>query len=160
MEPTATKRCPRCGEVKALDAFDPRRGRRCQPYCRLCRREYQRGRPRLLLAKQLLRRMKHNQPCADCGVRYPHYVLDYDHRPGCPKRANLNILRKQGAKEEVLLAEIAKCDLVCASCHRVHTYQRRMAALGQRKQAAVAQPVEHLIGNEEVSGSIPDSSSP
>jgi hypothetical protein len=75
--------------------------------------------------------MKNNRPCADCGVRYPHYVLDYDHRPGCQKRANLSILVKRGAKKEVLLAEIAKCDLVCANCHRARTYQRKKAKLEQ-----------------------------
>jgi hypothetical protein len=93
---------------------------------------YQRGRPRTLLAKRLVRAAKSNQPCADCGVRYPHYVLDYDHRPGGQKRANVNVLVKRGAKEEVLLAEIAKCDLVCANCHRVRTFRRRQEAAERR----------------------------
>ena len=66
-------------------------------------------------------------------MRFPHYVLDYDHRPGRPKRANLNILVKQGAKEEVLLAEIAKCDLVCANCRRIRTCQRRSAGLEHKR---------------------------
>ena len=41
---------------------------------------------------------------------------------------------------EVLLAEIAKCDLVCANCHRVRTYKRKMNELkSTEEQAAVAQ---------------------
>jgi hypothetical protein len=37
---TATKRCPRCEQVKAADQFYRRRGgRRLSPYCRRCTRE-------------------------------------------------------------------------------------------------------------------------
>ena len=36
---TATKRCPRCGQVKAADQFHRRRGgRRLSPYCQPCTR--------------------------------------------------------------------------------------------------------------------------
>jgi hypothetical protein len=51
--------------------------------------------------------------------------MDLDHRPGIAKRANFNVLVKQGAAREVLLDEIGKCDVVCANCHRVRTYQRK-----------------------------------
>ena len=33
---TATKRCPRCGQVKAADAFYRRRGQRLSSYCQPC----------------------------------------------------------------------------------------------------------------------------
>jgi hypothetical protein len=36
---TATKRCPRCGQVKAAEEFYRRRGgRRLSPYCQPCSR--------------------------------------------------------------------------------------------------------------------------
>ena len=36
---TATKRCPRCGEIKSVDAFYRRRqGRRLSSYCQPCTR--------------------------------------------------------------------------------------------------------------------------
>jgi hypothetical protein len=35
---TATKRCPRCGLVKAAEAFYRRRGRRLSAYCQPCTR--------------------------------------------------------------------------------------------------------------------------
>jgi hypothetical protein len=36
---TAVKRCPRCGQVKAAEAFYRRRGgRRLSPYCQPCSR--------------------------------------------------------------------------------------------------------------------------
>ena len=35
---TAVKRCPRCGQVKAADAFYRRRGRQLSSYCQPCTR--------------------------------------------------------------------------------------------------------------------------
>jgi hypothetical protein len=35
---TATKRCPRCGQVKAAGQFYRRSGRRLSPYCQPCSR--------------------------------------------------------------------------------------------------------------------------
>ena len=94
MDLPPTKLCPRRREVKPADAFAMRRGRYLQSYCQACLRLYQRGRPRTLLVKRLVRAAKSNQRCIDCGVAYPHYVLDFDHRPGCEKRANdrVNVL--------------------------------------------------------------------
>src|SRR5207249_3682872 len=94
-----TKRCPHCGEMKSLDAFAPRRGNQRQSWCRACIRQYQRGRPRILLAKRLVRGLKTNRTCADCGLCFPHYVLDFDHRPGEGKKANISILVKRGAAQ-------------------------------------------------------------
>jgi hypothetical protein len=51
--------------------------------------------------------------------------LDFDHLPGEEKLFSIG----QGAKEkgmtmEKLNAEIKKCELVCANCHRVRTLVR------------------------------------
>jgi hypothetical protein len=34
---------------------------------------------------------------------------------------------------ERILAEVAKCDIVCANCHRLRTFERRMAARSVRE---------------------------
>jgi hypothetical protein len=62
-------------------------------------------------------------PCLDCGVRYPSYVMDFDHRPGTEKAAAVGLMF--GTTVERLLEEISKCDLVCSNCHRERTRQRR-----------------------------------
>ena len=64
-----------------------------------------------------------NKPCVDCGKRYPPYVMDFDHVRG-KKLFNIGRDLKNRARK-ILLAEIAKCDLVCANCHRERTSQRR-----------------------------------
>jgi hypothetical protein len=63
-----------------------------------------------------------NNPCMDCGVSYPHYVMDFDHRDPSLKLSNVSSLINMGNKQK-LLEEIAKCDLVCANCHRIRTYK-------------------------------------
>lgn len=57
-------------------------------------------------------------PCADCGNQYPPVAMDFDHREGETKRARIaNVGTKWSVK--TLLAEIAKCDVRCANCHRL-----------------------------------------
>jgi hypothetical protein len=66
-------------------------------------------------------------PCTDCGVEYPSYVMEFDHRPGTVKVAAVAVLARTASLAKVL-AEIAKCDVVCSNCHRERTHQRRMAS--------------------------------
>ncbi len=72
--------------------------------------------------KALVRDTK-NKPCMDCGNEFPHYVMEFDHRPGTKKVGNIANLAHDGRKKQ-LLAELEKCDVVCANCHRERTFQR------------------------------------
>ena len=65
-----------------------------------------------------------DRPCADCGRRYPAYVMDFDHRDPTEKRFNIGRDALNRCSEPTLRAEIRKCDVVCANCHRVRTYGR------------------------------------
>lgn len=67
----------------------------------------------------LIREAK-SAPCADCGQTYPYYVMDFDHRDN--KEFTLGNYRSMGRKQ--ILSEIAKCDVVCANCHRERTAAR------------------------------------
>jgi hypothetical protein len=63
------------------------------------------------------------KPCADCGGEFPYYVMDFDHRDGEVKLFDVSkgMLSLGRAK---VLAEIAKCDIICANCHRIRTAAR------------------------------------
>lgn len=76
--------------------------------------------------REILDEIKKDKPCKDCGVVYPSYALDFDHRPGEQKLFNVSRLSKAGSVAR-LLEEIAKCDLVCAVCHRIRTHIRKEA---------------------------------
>ena len=60
-------------------------------------------------------------PCIDCGEADP-IVLDFDHRGD--KTANVADLLRDRASWETIAAEIAKCDVRCANCHRRKTVER------------------------------------
>lgn len=62
-------------------------------------------------------------PCMDCGGTFDPVCMDFDHRPGETKIANVGTLVHSSM--EVVVREIAKCDVVCANCHRLRTYRLR-----------------------------------
>src|SRR5262245_31410711 len=135
------KRCPRCGQERDLADFGLRKSGRTQTWCRACHREYQRRyyeehqgyyaelqAQRVARNRRMLREAK-SAPCADCGQTYPPYVMDFDHRPGEIKAFALaNAAGQTRISAERLRAEIAKCDVVCANCHRIRTHHRRKKA--------------------------------
>lgn len=68
-------------------------------------------------------------PCADCGVRFPSYVMQFDHRDA--SRKSYTVTRMIGrAGRAKILEEAAKCDIVCANCHRDRTYRSRASSAG------------------------------
>lgn len=69
-----------------------------------------------------IKRAAKDVPCADCGKRYPYYVMDFDHKPGT-KRYTLGYAR-QGMSPNTVLREIKKCTVVCSNCHREREHRR------------------------------------
>jgi hypothetical protein len=65
-------------------------------------------------------------PCLDCGRRFPPCVMQFDHRDPATKKFMISRSRTRG--HATLLAEVAKCDIVCTNCHRDRTFKRRVAA--------------------------------
>ena len=63
--------------------------------------------------------------CVDCGYKKHDFALDFDHLPGFTKVAGISKMVKDDASWESIEEEIAKCDVVCARCHRVRTHERR-----------------------------------
>ena len=61
-------------------------------------------------------------PCDDCGGRFPPYAMDFDHRES-DQKAFWVTQRAGSVSRDRLLAELEKCDIVCANCHRDRTYR-------------------------------------
>lgn len=69
-------------------------------------------------------------PCTDCGARFPACAMDFDHRdPGTKRSAVTRLIGRAGTAR--ILEEVAKCDIVCANCHRLRTFERRSEASGR-----------------------------
>src|SRR5262245_4558808 len=67
-----------------------------------------------------------DQLCMDCGGRWHPLIMDLHHRDGEVKRFNLGDWRRLRCVGEAgLRREIAKCDVLCPTCHRIRTFQKR-----------------------------------
>jgi hypothetical protein len=133
-----TKTCSHCKKDLPLDEFN-KKGSGKQPYCRACQsiamrayyalnRLHHRSVVMRLKAKRMaknrdkLREYFSSRCCVDCGNKDIR-VLEFDHVRGT-KSANVSLLLARGHSWGNILAEIIKCDLVCANCHRIRTFER------------------------------------
>lgn len=83
----------------------------------------ERNRRYRLEVQNFIRSMKEKTPCKDCGMQYPYYVMDFDHLDGAQKENGISFLTATG-RIGALKKEIAKCEIVCANCHRIRTHLR------------------------------------
>jgi len=119
------KKCSGCKELLPLDSFSPRKetrdGRRakCRDCTRWSKQEYK------ARAYAWVMDIKMTSGCVDCGYRKHPDALDFDHLPGFVK--SFSIGSRMFTKRATLEAEIAKCEVVCANCHRIRTAKRRKA---------------------------------
>jgi hypothetical protein len=133
------KACGRCRRLLPLSDFAWRRKARGQRdnYCRTCRAAYKQEhyaayRERYI-ANALLRKQAivaeraaylveffRERPCVDCGEADPR-VLEFDDLGA----KSFNIAKGvRDRRWQAVLDEIAKCDVVCANCHRRRTALR------------------------------------
>ena len=84
-----------------------------------------RGKKRYAVRLALVSAIKLEQGCRDCGYRAHPAALHFDHLPGSEKVEDIAKLTYM-ATLAVLMAEIAKCEVVCANCHAIRTVERRV----------------------------------
>lgn len=135
------KRCSSCRQVKKIEEFSWRfkaLGIR-QGTCRECRKEQvekwyiknKEGHLKNVQARK--RRFRQevrqyvweyllNHPCIECGEKDP-VVLEFHHRYGKDKA--VSVMVAGGYPIEKIQAEIDKCDVLCANCHRRKTMKQR-----------------------------------
>ena len=138
--PPPRKQCSMCKQWKPLDDFHRNRTRRDgrQNLCKPCNLElnkrWYRDHPearRTRMDEHARRRKRKLQsmlldylrahPCVDCGESDP-VVLEFDHLRD--NSANVTTLVVRRVAWSVILEEIAKCEVVCANCHRRRTARR------------------------------------
>lgn len=106
--------CPACKQKKP-----PRHFMRAATLCLDCRGRRNRKN------QALVAKLKRDQPCTDCGRDDIHpCALEFDHLPKHEKLGNISFMMKAGVHPKIFRAELAKCELVCAICHRMRTYFR------------------------------------
>ena len=68
------------------------------------------------------RQFKATLCCVKCGFSHPG-ALDFHHREKDTKEFDLGIFNRKTKKQ--ILAEIEKCDVLCANCHRILHFNER-----------------------------------
>ena len=63
-----------------------------------------------------------NKPCADCGMKYPFYVMDFDHSNVHDKIREVAYMAARNWSLDKIKDEVQKCEVVCANCHRIRTF--------------------------------------
>ncbi len=71
--------------------------------------------------KKMLAKIKEDSGCVDCGISN-HIILDFDHIRD--KKYNVSRMIHDGFSWKSIKKEIEKCEVVCANCHRMRTYNR------------------------------------
>lgn len=74
--------------------------------------------------KEYVRDIKEKNPCAECGERYHYSQMDFDHIDG-KKKHNIARYANSAVSIKTIKDELAKCELVCANCHRLRTWIRQ-----------------------------------
>jgi hypothetical protein len=124
------KLCKGCGGTFAVGNFykNPNVRDGYLNYCKRCVvKRY--GPGRSLRQRELLayiQQIKVSRGCTDCGYNVSPEALDFDHLPGVDKEYRLATMAAGSSKARID-REIAKCEVVCANCHRIRTAQRREA---------------------------------
>src|SRR2546428_2861049 len=109
--------------------------------------ELERVRSRQREAVEFLRSLR-CVPCADCCGEFPPYVMDFDHRGDASK--DFWILQRAGAvSRERLTKELAKCDVLCANCHRARTHARALERRRMRIDAGRVPTMESRLRRDQ-----------
>lgn len=111
----------------AYKNVDQRREASRRHYLANKRRYIERNARYRLAIQDYVRALKEASPCRDCGMKYPYYVMDFDHINEDDKLNDINYLSSTG-RIGALKKEILKCELVCANCHRIRTHSRQLVS--------------------------------
>lgn len=133
-----TRICSRCHKRKKLTSFNKDSKPSAhghQHYCKKCIKEvynirYQKN-PKYYRVKGKEQRDRIREkliaylmahPCKDCENKDIR-VLEFDHLNPAEKEYDVSTMLHRFSWETIL-REIAKCDVVCANCHKIRTSER------------------------------------
>ncbi len=132
-----TKKCTECAQEKPFSRFDSKRNK-LRANCKDCVSKYTKkhylANKAYYLEKATINRRKarqrlreflleyySNHSCTDCGETDP-VVLEFDHLRD--KYKGIAIMVNRALSLVRIKDEIAKCEVVCANCHKRRTARR------------------------------------
>lgn len=125
-----TKQCTKCLKIKEDSEFHKKKAGKLNSQCKSCHNEYVkqhylknkkyyvdkavRWKHEL---KDWFKELKDQLKCEVCGEDHPG-CLDFHHEDAQEKESCVCILVQRCASKDRILAEISKCKVLCANCHR------------------------------------------
>jgi len=70
--------------------------------------------------RRLIKFLKTNCPCVDCGEFFEHYKMDFDHI----RDKKHTVSQMMSYCTDTVMDEIEKCEIVCKMCHADRTHTR------------------------------------
>jgi hypothetical protein len=93
---------------------------------------------RVAANREWIRQLK-SVPCKDCGGNFHWVAMDFDHLGD--KEFDVGCMVGLGYGRKKILAEIAKCEVVCSNCHRLRTWTRMTPVERERLNALISEGV-------------------
>lgn len=134
------KKCPKCKTLKTFESFTKNTKYKdgLSTYCRNCRtlidaefykrnivkiskRKKQEQKERYTVNKKISDALKASTPCKDCNKYWHPCQMQFDHLLN--KKYNISEMLSNHTWNTIE-KEIQKCELVCANCHSLRTYNR------------------------------------
>lgn len=123
--------CPKCGQTKPIADYLTANGDKMYSRCHPCRTKDQREQRAKARHKRLSTRnvksmllQQYGSKCERCGYNEFESALDFHHKNPRDKDSSVSRLISIYAKHQTenntdqLQAEISKCIILCANCHR------------------------------------------
>jgi hypothetical protein len=123
----AGKRCFECRRLLPVECFARIRSREfpgrefLNRRCNQCRAKREKS-TRAVVRRRALYDQARNRPCTDCGQSFPSVCMCLYHARG-EKKFSVATMH-QWKPDDVLKAEMEKCDPVCSNCRRIRDSQR------------------------------------
>jgi len=133
------KRCSACKEDLPVELFHKNKAKKdglahcCTPCQKVYAKQhyeanksqyFQRNQRTRKRAKAKLMEQKADTPCTDCGQKFHPYIMEFDHLDPSTKISAIG--RMNAASGRTFTEELAKCELVCANCHKLRTFRRNL----------------------------------
>lgn len=134
---SSLRTCKVCGVEKPLELFANAGTTNGITYRRMtCSKCYTAaGTEKIRDRRKKLDEYKQTLACAGCGTT-DHRVLEFHHRDPSEKELEVSLMLNWSWKK--MMAEVHKCDVLCANCHRILHYEERAA----KRQSAVGTEVD------------------
>jgi hypothetical protein len=75
--------------------------------------------------RRVIARWKRIKGCVDCGYHKHPDALELDHRPGT--KGKLTVASMMYRSWATIKKELSKCEVRCANCHAIKTFERKRA---------------------------------